>query len=71
MGITEDILGRIVPQFFRPCLLKILTCVSLREQKACTFFAQKRLKHLYVNVFRFNQPAIINNTYNLVKQKYY
>ncbi len=54
--MTEDVVRIIVPQFFCPCLLKILSCVSLRENKACTFFAYAKAK-----AFRLNQQALFTD----------
>ncbi len=55
IGITEYVVGTIVPQFFRPCLLKILTFSASGSKKLALLDHTQRVKPLYVNAFRFNQ----------------
>jgi len=60
IGITEDVVGIIVLEFCRPCLLKILTFSANGSKKLVPFWHKIRLKSLQINTFRFNQQTLNN-----------
>lgn len=59
-GLIEYLGGIIVPLFFRYCLLKIITLLSLSKQKAGIFFTPKRLNHLSINALKVNQQSLFS-----------
>ncbi|NET16510.1 MAG: hypothetical protein F6K08_28655 [Okeania sp. SIO1H6] len=58
MGIIEEVVGKIFPQFFCHNHSKILAFCSSCHRKAGTFFNPKTHLPISVNTWRINQQAL-------------